>query len=57
MLRRFWPIGAVIIGARLLFANFLVTTVFRENFFDSLRVPIAIILIVVGGYFFTKNFD
>jgi hypothetical protein len=57
MLRRFWPIGAVIIGARLLFANFMVTTAFRENFFDSFSTPIALILIIVGGYFLTKNYD
>ena len=57
MLRRFWPIGAMILGARLLFANFLVTTAKRENFFDGLSTPIGLILIVVGGYFLTRNYD
>lgn len=57
MLRRIWPVGAIIIGARMLFSNFLVTTAFRESFFDQLSTPIALILIVVGGYFLTKNYE
>ena len=57
MLRRFWPIGAIILGARLLFANFLVTTATRESFFDGVRTPIGLLLIVVGGYFLMKDND
>lgn len=57
MLRRIWPVGAIIIGARMLFANFLVTTAFRESIFDRLSTPIGLILIVVGGYFLTKDYD
>ena len=57
MLRRFWPIGAIIIGARMLFANFLVTTAFRESLFDRVSTPLGLILIIVGGYFLMKNYD
>ena len=57
MLRRYWPIGAIILGARLLFANFLFTTAVRENFFDGVRTPIGLLLIVVGGYFLMKDYD
>ena len=57
MLRRIWPIGAIVLGARLLFSNFLVTTAFRESFFDSLSTPIALILIIVGGYFLMKDYE
>ena len=57
MLRRFWPIGAIILGARLLFANFLVTTATRESFFDGRSAPIGLILIIVGGYFLMKDWD
>ena len=57
MLRRLWPIGAIILGARLLFANFLFTTATRGNYFDSMSTPIGLILIVVGGYFLAKNYD
>jgi phosphatidylserine synthase len=57
MLRRFWPIGAMILGARLLFANFMVTTAHRQNFFDGLSTPIGLILIIVGGYFLAKDYD
>ena len=57
MLRRIWPVGAIILGARLLFANFLVTTAHRENFFDGFSTPVGIILIIVGGYFLTRDYD
>ena len=57
MLRRFWPIGAMILGARLLFANFMVTTAHRQNFFDSLTTPVGILLIIVGGYVLTRDYD
>ena len=57
MLRRFWPIGAIILGARLLFANFLVTTATRESIFDGRSAPIGLTLIIVGGYFLMKDWD
>jgi hypothetical protein len=57
MLRRVWPAGAIIIGARLLFSNFLVTTAFRESFFDQLSTPLGIGFIIVGAYFLMKNYD
>ena len=57
MLRRFWPVGAIIIGARLLFANFLFSTATRQNFFDGFSTPVGLILIMVGGYFLMKDFD
>ena len=57
MLRRFWPIGAIVVGASLLFGNFLVTTATRGNFFDGLSTPVGLVLIIVGGYFLMKDFD
>lgn len=57
MLRRFWPVGAIVVGARLLFGNFLFTTATRGNFFDSLSTPIGLILIIVGGYVLAKDYD
>jgi len=57
MLRRIWPVGAIIIGARLLFANFLFTTATRREFFDGYSTPAGLILIMVGGYFLMKDFD
>ena len=57
MLRRFWPVGAIIVGARLLFANFMVTTAHRQSFFDGPSAPIGLILIIVGGYFLTRDYD
>jgi hypothetical protein len=41
----------------MLFGNFLFTTAVRESFVDRLSTPIALILIVVGGYFFMKDWD
>src|ERR1041384_1922882 len=55
MLRRFWPIGAIVIGARLLFGHFLFTTATRQSFFDGLSAPLGLILIIVGGYVFTRD--
>ena len=57
MLRRFWPIGAIILGARLLFANFLFNTATRGSYFDGLSTPIGLVLIIVGGYFLMKDYD
>ena len=47
----------MILGARLLFANFMVTTAKHENFFDNLSTPIGLLLIIVGGYFLTRDYD
>lgn len=57
MLRRFWPVILLIVGARMLFGSFLFTTAVRESFVDRLSTPIALILIAVGGYFFMKDWD
>ena len=57
MLRRIWPVSAIIIGARMLFANFLVTTAWRESFFDGVWTPIALILIIGGAYFLMKDYE
>ena len=57
MLRRVWPIGAIILGARLLVGNFIVTTAARESFFDSYRTPLALILIVGGTVFLLKDYE
>lgn len=57
MLRRIWPVGAIILGARLLFANFMVTTATRESFFDGFSTPVALILIMGGAYFLMKDYE
>lgn len=57
MLRRFWPVVLVIVGARMLFGGFLMSTAFSTSFFNRLSTPIALILIAVGGYFFMKDWD
>ena len=57
MLRRFWPVILLIVGARMLFGGFLMSTSFSTSFFNRLSTPIALILIVVGGYFFMKEWD
>ena len=57
MLRRVWPIGAIILGARLLLGNFIVTTASRESFFDSFYTSLALMLIVGGAYFLLKDYE
>jgi len=57
-MRRIWPIGAIVIGARLLVGNFIVTTASRESFFfDNFATPFGLILIIGGAYFLLKNYD
>ena len=41
----------------MLFGGFLMSTAFSQSFLDRLSTPIALILIVVGGYFFMKEWD
>jgi hypothetical protein len=57
MLRRFWPVILLVVGARMLFGSFLFSTAVRESFADRLSTPIGLILIVVGGYFLMKDWD
>ncbi len=57
MLRRFWPVILLIVGARMLFGSFLFSTAVSTSFVDRLSTPIGLILIVVGGYFFMKDWD
>jgi hypothetical protein len=57
-MRRVWPIGAIIIGARLLLGNFIVTTASRESFFfNNLLTPFGLILVIGGAYFLLKDYD
>ena len=57
-MRRVWPIGAIIIGARTLVGSFIVTTANRERFFfNNLTTPFALILVIGGAYFLLKDYD
>ena len=57
-MRRFFPIAAVIMGARLMVGNFILTTAKQESFFfDNLKTPLGLVLIVVGGYFLLKDYE
>jgi hypothetical protein len=55
MLRRIWPLGAIILGARLLLGGFIITTATGESIFDRFSTPLALILIVGGAYFLLKD--
>ena len=58
LMRRVWPIGAIIIGARMLVGNFIFTTASRQSFFfDNLSTPFALILVIGGAYFLLKDYD
>lgn len=41
----------------MLLGSFMTTTVKGESFFDYVLTPIGLILIVVGGYFFMKDYE
>jgi hypothetical protein len=56
-MRRILPIAALIVGARMLFGSFLVTTARNESLFDFFYTPIALALIVGGGYFLLMKDD
>ena len=56
-MRRVWPIGLMIAGARLLLGGFMSSTAKGENVFDYVSTPLGLILLVVGGYFFMKDYD
>ena len=57
-MRRVWPIGAIIIGARMFVGNFMITTAARESFFfGNLTTPLALILIIGGAYFLLKDYE
>lgn len=57
MLRRIWPIGAIVIGARMLVGSFVVTTAARESFFDSYSTILALVLVVGGAFFLLKDYE
>lgn len=57
IMRRIWPIGVMILGARMLLGSFMTTTAKGESFLDYAFTPIGLILIVVGGYFFMKDYE
>jgi len=58
VMRRVWPIGAIIIGARMLLGNFIVTTASRQSFFfDNLATPFGLILVIGGAYFLLKDWE
>jgi hypothetical protein len=56
-MRRIWPIGAIIIGARLLLSGFIITTATGESLLDRLSTPIGIVMILGGGYFLLKDYE
>lgn len=57
-MRRVLSIAAILIGARLLFGNFLLTTAKRESFFfDNYFTPIGLVLIVAGAYFLLRDYE
>ena len=57
-MRRVLSIAAILIGARLLFGNFLLTTAKRESFFfDNYFTPIGLVLIVGGAYFLLRDYE
>lgn len=56
-MRRIWPIGVMFLGVRMLLGGFMTSTAKGESFFDYASTPLGLILIVVGGYFFMKDFD
>ena len=41
----------------MLFGSFLFSTAVSTSFVDRISTPIGLILIVVGGYFFMKDWD
>ncbi len=57
VMRRIWPIGVMFLGVRMLLGGFMTSTAKGESFFDYASTPLGLILIVVGGYFFMKDFD
>ena len=50
-MRRILPIAAIIVGARMLVGSVIMTTAKNESLFDALLTPIALTLIIGGGYF------
>jgi hypothetical protein len=57
-MRRILPVAAILIGARLLFGNFLMTTAKRESFFfDNYLTPLGLVLVVAGAYFLMKDYE
>ena len=56
-MRRILPMAALIVGARMLFGSFLITTARNESLFDFFYTPFALALIVGGGYFLLMKDD
>lgn len=50
-MRRILPIAAIIVGARMLVGSVIMNTAKNESLFDALLTPIALTLIIGGGYF------
>ena len=50
-MRRILPIAAIIVGARMLVGSVIMTTAKNESLFDAFLTPIALTLIIGGGYF------
>jgi ABC-type enterobactin transport system permease subunit len=56
-MRRIWPIAAILIGARLLLGNFILTTAKNVSFFDPVFTPLGLVLIVGGAYFLLRDYE
>ena len=56
-MRRMLPIAAIIVGARMLVGSVIITTAKNESLFDALFTPIALTLIIGGGYFLLMKND
>lgn len=56
-MRRVLPIAAIIVGARMLVGSVIITTAKNESLFDFLYTPIALTLIIGGGYFLLMKND
>ena len=56
-MRRILPFAAIIVGARMLVGSFIMTTAKNESLFDAFLTPIALMLIIGGGYFLLMRND
>ena len=56
-MRRMLPIAAIIVGARMLVGSVIMTTAKNESLFDAVPTPIALALIIGGGYFLLMKDD
>ena len=56
-MRRILPIASIIVGARMLVGSVIITTAKNESLLDFLFTPIALTLIIGGGYFLLMKND